>query len=57
MTKDSGEALELAQKLDVWNAERREIEAHVLDGSHGQVRVRTYLRRCLSRPERAGIRA
>jgi single-stranded-DNA-specific exonuclease len=37
MTKDSGEALELAQKLDVWNAERREIEAHVLDEAIAQV--------------------
>ncbi|MEL0144869.1 MAG: single-stranded-DNA-specific exonuclease RecJ, partial [Alphaproteobacteria bacterium] len=37
MTTDSGEALELAQKLDVWNAERREIEAHVLDEAIAQV--------------------
>ncbi len=37
MTKDSGEALELAQKLDGWNAERREIEAHVLDEAIAQV--------------------
>lgn len=37
MTKDSGEALELAQKLDVWNAERREIEAQVLEEAIAQV--------------------
>jgi len=37
MTKDSGEALELAQRLDGWNAERREIEAHVLDEAIAQV--------------------
>jgi len=37
MTKDSGEALELAQKLDGWNAERREIEAQVLDEAIAQV--------------------
>ncbi|MBO6784224.1 MAG: single-stranded-DNA-specific exonuclease RecJ [Alphaproteobacteria bacterium] len=37
MTQDSGEALELAQKLDAWNSERREIEAQVLEEAIARV--------------------
>ena len=37
MTQDSGEALEIAQKLDAWNTERREIEAQVLEDAITQV--------------------
>lgn len=36
MTQDSAEAVAIAQRLDGWNTERREIEAHVLEEAMAQ---------------------
>lgn len=37
MTQNSAEAVEIAQRLDAWNTERREIEAQVLEDAMNQV--------------------
>jgi len=37
MTQNSAEAVEIAQRLDAWNAERREIETQVLEDAMAQV--------------------
>lgn len=37
MTQDSAEAVEIAQRLDAWNTERREIEAQVQEEAMAQV--------------------